>query len=535
MRQRWIDGFWAGGLAVGVGVLALGLLPEGRRASLLLGLSAGATAGVTILRVRGIVERRDRQLAVQLQRLEAAFLATAAAHQNGAFLDPEAPAWLPDSSEAHPLAESPAALLSGVLEAPEAAIAWLHQRQIQVKSYYQPEPGDHVLTDLALLLGDKYDRVVHFYEQIKRHLSSGHSFQVNLAQRSPQDIADTTHLGHRLSAYALLASYRYDRKTKTIYATPPSAGQAINFFSGSWFERYALLKIVSLLTANQVACQCIVNPKVILPKGDDFEFDLLFWLADEQPLWVECKTGDYQAYITKYAELRKILGLEPERAVLLVLDLPTAIAADLSQLYNLTVVNQETFLSKIAQHLALTTPSLPTSTPPSLTAAQAQLRALLSRLEMRPLPQYRHHILQQLTELFSQLEEPKTLIEIKFLLANRSHNLVSKTKLQDILNVLVRRECFLGADGLIISSRKEPIARLVSEDVAVLEQRCVEGYAYAALASDPDYFEDEAKAATFAAVVGQPAPAPEAIAALQARLRQDLANRPAESIQPSTP
>jgi len=517
MRQRWVDGLWASGLGLAVGAIALLLLPQARRTALLLGLSTGATAGTTIARVRAIAEVQQQQLNASLRRLEAT-LGTPESLAEAASLPAN-----PSSELAR--AAAPEALLQVVLAQPEAAIAWLAQRRIAVKSYYQPEAGDRIFAELALLLGDKYANVVPFYEQIKRHLSSGHGFQVNLAHKNQQEIADTTQLGHRLSAYALLASYRYDRKAKTIYAAPPTSGQAINFFSGGWFERFALLKIVGLLAANQIPCQCLVNPKVVLPNQDDFELDLLFLLADNQPLWVECKTGDYQAYITKYAEMRKTLDIEPARAVLLVLDLPAALAADLSELYGLTVANQNTFLTHIAGLLALALPDRAPAPASPLTEAQAQLRALLSRLEMRPLPDYRRHVLQQLIEIVSQLDEPKNLIEIKFLLAQRTHNLVSKTKLQDILNVLVRRECFLNAAGEVVSSRKEPIARLVATDLAMLERRCVEGYAYAAIASDPHYFDSIENAATFAAVVGQPAPDAEAIAALRTRLRQDLAAR----------
>ncbi|NJL01430.1 MAG: hypothetical protein HC910_13050 [Spirulinaceae cyanobacterium SM2_1_0] len=515
MQQRWRDGLWVGGLALGVSAIALLLLPNARRVALLLGLSAGATAGTTLIRVRAITTHPaspglniNGQPAIAAPREQSPLSTVLPAP------DPE------------PTTDAASDLFQSTLNQSERVLAWLVQRGIRVKSYYQTEPGDRVFAELALLLGEKYDNAVPFYEQIKRHLSSGHSFQVNLAQKSQQEIADTTQLGHRLSAYALLASYRYDRRTKTIYAAPPSSGQAINFFSGGWFERFTLLKVATLLTANQLDFQCLLNPKVTLPNQDPFELDLLFLLPDDQPLWIECKTGDYQAYITKYAEIRQVLGLESQQAFLLILDLPDVLTRDLSQLYGLTVTNQGTFLSQIARQLALTAaPAQPLRATPPLTEAQAQLRTLLNRLEMRPLPEYRQAVLEQLIEIFCQLDAPKNLIELKLLLAGRTQNWLSKTKLQDILNVLMRRGCFLNAAGEVVNARKEPIVRLSAPTVAALEQCCIEGYAYAAIAQDRHYFDDAANVATFAAVVGSPAPKPAAIATLQACLDQDTRTR----------
>ncbi|NJO19696.1 MAG: hypothetical protein HC838_05955 [Spirulinaceae cyanobacterium RM2_2_10] len=207
------------------------------------------------------------------------------------------------------------------------------------------------------------------------------------------------------------------------------------------------------------------------------------------------------------------MGLESQQAFLLILDLPDVLTRDLSQLYGLTVTNQGTFLSQIARQLALTAaPAQPLRATPPLTEAQAQLRTLLNRLEMRPLPEYRQAVLEQLIEIFCQLDAPKNLIELKLLLAGRTQNWLSKTKLQDILNVLMRRGCFLNAAGEVVNARKEPIVRLSAPTVAALEQCCIEGYAYAAIAQDRHYFDDAANVATFAAVVGSPAPKPAAIA-----------------------
>lgn len=97
---------------------------------------------------------------------------------------------------------------------------------------------------------------------------------------------------------------------------------------------------------------CLLNPQIAFPNGDDFELDLLF-LIDGQSLWVECKTGDYQAYIAKYAETRKLLAVPKSRAVLVILGIPDDLTVNLTHLYDITVANENNFLERVAAAVGL--------------------------------------------------------------------------------------------------------------------------------------------------------------------------------------
>ena len=183
---------------------------------------------------------------------------------------------------------------------------WLTAKGITVKNYREQDTTDSIVDPLAIFLGGtgfKTWRRVH--EFIRRSLSTGESITLNLSSRSQEEIADSTQFCTMLYSYAFLSSYRYDKRIKTIYAIPQRLGNVTNFFTGGWFERYIYLKILSLLSQNTVKFTCLLNPQITFSNGDDFELDLLF-LIDNQPLWFECKTGDYQGYIAKYAETRKV-------------------------------------------------------------------------------------------------------------------------------------------------------------------------------------------------------------------------------------
>ncbi len=120
----------------------------------------------------------------------------------------------------------------------------------------------------------------------------------------------------------------------------------MNFLAGTWLERFVYLKVSSLLLQNRLKYSSMMNTRISFPNGEDSELDL-FFVIENQPLWIECKTGIYQAHIAKYSEAKKILSVSKERAFLVVLDLPDHFLDNLSNLYDITVVNQHTLLDKV--------------------------------------------------------------------------------------------------------------------------------------------------------------------------------------------
>ena len=52
------------------------------------------------------------------------------------------------------------------------------------------------------------------------------------------------------------------------------------------------------------------------------ELDLFWLVRAEQPVCIECKTGEFRSLINKYSGLRKRLGLTKEQFVLCVAGLP---------------------------------------------------------------------------------------------------------------------------------------------------------------------------------------------------------------------
>ncbi|MBX3054411.1 MAG: hypothetical protein KF753_23260, partial [Caldilineaceae bacterium] len=412
---------------------------------------------------------------------------------------------------------------SGPEQTEIAVYDWLTAQGIVVKNYREQSNGDAIFDQLALFLGERFDTLSRLHELIRRNLSSGATFTYNLSGRSQAEIADCTQFCTLLSSYAFLSSYKYNRTAKTIYATPQRVGKVINFFTGGWFERYTYLKMVDLLTADQLTYTCLLNPQITFPNGDDFELDLLF-LVDSQPLWIECKTGDYAAYITKYSEAKKLLSVPSERSLLVILDIPNELTDNLTDLYEIIVTNEGNFLEKARLSLGLSeippageagqSAAQPASQrsvqPPTQPAIPAEMPSsistLLNKVGLRPVPEHRRQVIEELVKVVATFQQPMTMIETKAILAEIVQT--SKSQLQDILNAVLRSECVLDGDGTVIPVFTYPFCKLTSEDPADIDQKCVESYARAILWNSPAYFDSPNNVAEFERVVGGKMPDP---------------------------
>jgi hypothetical protein len=391
---------------------------------------------------------------------------------------------------------------------------WLASRNITVKNYRQQEATDEIFDRMATFLGERFDSLVNLHDQIRRNLSTGSSFTLNLASGSQEEIANSTQLCTWLHRYAFLSSYKYNSYSKTIYAAPQRVGRVINFFTGGWFERFVFLKVSSLLSQNDLEYVHLANPQISLPNGDDFELDLLFLVGDE-PLWLECKTGDYQSHVAKYANVRPTLGISEERSILVILGTPDDLASQLTDLYDITVANENTLLPQVAAALDLV--EIPRDTTPTHPVQPGKLATLLNKAGLRPLPEIRAKAIDQLIDLAGSKDESENLAEIKPLLAERLQ--ISKSKTQDIMNAIVKSGCLVDEEGEPVYSFTTPFDELISSDPDDIEQRVMESYIQAVLMIDRTCFNDGSKIAEFEQITGGKIPNTEKIEKIKAKVQ----------------
>lgn len=233
-------------------------------------------------------------------------------------------------------------------------LMWLSQRQVQVTTHRQPTGVDIVFDRLALFLGDRYGSLAPLLKKIKVSLQTGSRFRLSLADRTQIDITNYTQFCRMLKDDSFLAYYYYSPLDKVIQAAPQRS--FTNFFNGDWFERFVYHKVCDLLTANNYQYECLINPDIVLANTNKFGLDLLF-LIGQEPLWLECKTGqDYTAFLERYSNHRKALGINKERSFLVILDITESQTIDLTNLWDITVVNRDNFLTHISRNLNLALP-----------------------------------------------------------------------------------------------------------------------------------------------------------------------------------
>jgi hypothetical protein len=111
---------------------------------------------------------------------------------------------------------------------------------------------------------------------------------------------------------------------------------ALNFFPGSWLERYLE---ESLRKAQPGVVEVQRSLQVSLPIGEDFELDIAAKDSSGKLLWVEAKTGEFTGSIPKSARVRRVLNLPADRAILVLPEVNAAICETLRTQYGLWAVN----------------------------------------------------------------------------------------------------------------------------------------------------------------------------------------------------
>lgn len=386
----------------------------------------------------------------------------------------------------------------------------LAAHDVTIESIRACNTADAVFDQLAVQLGNNYQQLSFFYTNLRRYLNIDPTrrsdfFNLSLNARSQQEIAITTNFCTNLLKYAFVQKYRYDRNTKMVYLSPQMTGDIPSFFTGYWFERYIFKRVCDLLDAAGMDYTALANVKMRFPDGDGFELDMLF-LIKAVLLWVECKTGNFEDHIAKYSKHRRAMNIPKSRALLVVLELDPERADALSSIHSLTFVGHEQIDERIQMVLEASDTSedeeqSPSMDTPSAPGKPPELFSLLNKVQLRPYPELRPTVLTATLDYARTAPKPLLLRDVKEVLAQQ-HPRISKAKLQNLLNAVVRGECLLDDKGEVVRSFTQPFVRLVSEDPAVLETRCQRAYIQAIIREQPHFFTQRQHFLDFEKVVG---------------------------------
>ena len=193
--------------------------------------------------------------------------------------------------------------------------------------YLPDESGlDPRLAQLAGFLGKYLPYVQPFYTRLKATLNEGEEIQFSLLGFQGRDITHTLNFCKMLQDVGFLATFTYRRAPHyKIVARLERTSVAINFLSGGWLEHYIRDKVIAILTTHPSTMEMpyafMKNPRILLPGDEDFEFDFLLMVGDKV-FWIEAKTGEYMDYIGKYSRVAKLLDLNRNNNLLVLVDAP---------------------------------------------------------------------------------------------------------------------------------------------------------------------------------------------------------------------
>jgi hypothetical protein len=223
---------------------------------------------------------------------------------------------------------------------------FLAEHGVQIVSLPDESGLDPRLPPLAAFLGKYLSYVQAFYSRLKATLNTAEEVHFSLLGVQGRDVTHILNFCKMLKDVGFLASFSYRRAPYyTVVARLARTPAAINFLSGGWLEHYIRDKVVSIVTTHPATMDTpyafMKNPRIVLPGDEDFEFDFLM-LIGNSVFWIEAKTGEYMDYIAKYSRVSKLLGLNRNSNLLVLVDTPKP-DANISARYGISCCSVDEF------------------------------------------------------------------------------------------------------------------------------------------------------------------------------------------------
>ena len=195
--------------------------------------------------------------------------------------------------------------------------------------------------EVAIMLGDNYALLKIVIDTIKRRQFKGYEkAYIDLTRHSEQQIEIIKTFCKSLYDYTFVARYFYDNKTKKVILNLQTATKIVNFFNGEWLEWYAMMKIAVLCHENNIKFSCIRNMK-IYPSFENSYYEIdVFFLINDMPLFIECKSGEYRGFIDKYSKLRQKLFINKQSFLMLISGVQQEQINGLNAMFDITFINE---------------------------------------------------------------------------------------------------------------------------------------------------------------------------------------------------
>jgi hypothetical protein len=120
---------------------------------------------------------------------------------------------------------------------------FLSSRKVIIRHIPPEDEADEILDRISIFIGNRYNLIKPFLQQIKNKMNSGGTIKLDLKTKTQEEISSICHLAKNLHEIAFLEEYTYLKSPKyLLFAKPNRIPEALNFFSG--VKSYILCKFV---------------------------------------------------------------------------------------------------------------------------------------------------------------------------------------------------------------------------------------------------------------------------------------------------
>lgn len=231
----------------------------------------------------------------------------------------------------------------------KAILDWLRGRSIGATINGGAVDTTGFFDEAAVAIGSDRELLGHVCDRIRgAQLREVNSAIIHVDNRSDEESRALEAFARKLHHWSLVTRYFVNKPEQNIRLILQSAPAVKRFFAGEWLEWFSLMTVLRICKERGIDFSCARNLTLSLPGDEKRELDVFFLLRNSQPLYIECKSGEFRQDIAKYVALRTRLNIDPRYFIVCVADMDREHAKGLRAMHDMTFVNTET----LAEHVA---------------------------------------------------------------------------------------------------------------------------------------------------------------------------------------
>jgi len=232
-------------------------------------------------------------------------------------------------------------------------VRWFERKSVQVQVNHDALDTQGFFDEVAVELGDQLATLGELLDKIRKAQRNDYgSVTMNLSNHSQNQIKIITGFCKSLYDYSFVAKYFYNKNEKRVHLTLQTAPAIVNFFNGEWLEWYVFMKLLKHCYDGNGLFSCLRNFTIRFANEDQYEIDVFFLINSRIPVFIECKSGEFRPFIDKYSKMRRRLDIDKNHFLLLALGTSDEQVAGLTKMYDITFVNETSFIKHISALMA---------------------------------------------------------------------------------------------------------------------------------------------------------------------------------------